>query len=224
MSEPARSDPPRRIDVRIGSSTNALQPISGAQRRLGAGRAQWIALTVIAAVAIVADQLTKSIVSSQLPIGNATATIGPFSIHHVENTGIAFGLFADSTTAVILLTTAAVGAMLVFFGRTAQRHPLLSGLARARDRRQHRQPDRPGAPRPRHRLSRLRLLAGVQSRRHVHRRRRRAALRLVRRGRPGKPSRWHRSTFASLSSRRALGSTASSPSGPSSSRARSPSA
>jgi signal peptidase II len=126
LSEPARTDPPRRIDVRIGSSTNALQPISGAQRRLGAGRAQWIALTVIAAVAIVADQLTKSIVSSQLPIGNATAAIGPFSIHHVENTGIAFGLFADSTTAVILLTTAAVGAMLVFFGRTAQRHPLLS--------------------------------------------------------------------------------------------------
>ena len=39
--------------------------------------------------------------------------------------GIAFGLFANSTTAVILHTGIAVAAMLVFFGRTAQRHPLL---------------------------------------------------------------------------------------------------
>jgi signal peptidase II len=125
VTEPARSAPPRRIDVRIGSSTNALQPISGAERRLGAGRAQWIALIVIAGTAIAADQLTKAIVSTRLPIGDAVAGIGPFSIHHVQNTGIAFGLFADSTTAVIALTAVAVAAMLVFFGRTAQRHPLV---------------------------------------------------------------------------------------------------
>ena len=125
MSEPARSAPPRRVDVRIGSSTNALQPISGVERRLGAGRAQWIALAVIAGTAIVADQLTKAIVVAQLPLGDTAVTIGPFSIHHVQNTGIAFGLFADSTSAVIALTAVAVGAMLVFFARTAQRHPLV---------------------------------------------------------------------------------------------------
>ena len=125
MSEPARSAPPRRVDVRMGSSTNALRPISGAERRLGAGRAQWIALAVIAGTAIGADQLTKAIVAAQLPLGDTAVTIGPFSIHHVQNTGIAFGLFADSTSAVIALTAIAVGAMLVFFGRTAQRHPLV---------------------------------------------------------------------------------------------------
>ena len=125
MSEPARSAPPRRVDVRVGSSTNALQPISGAERRLGAGRAQWIALIVISGTAIVADQLTKAIVVAQLPLGDTAVTIGPFSIHHVQNTGIAFGLFADSTSAVIALTAVAVGAMLVFFARTAQRHPLV---------------------------------------------------------------------------------------------------
>jgi signal peptidase II len=125
LTESARPDPPRRIDVRVGSSTNALQPVSSAERRLGAGLAQWVALLVIAGTAIAADQLTKSIVSSRLPIGDAVATIGPFSIHHVQNSGIAFGLFAHSTTAVILLTGAAVAAMLVFFSRQAQRHPLL---------------------------------------------------------------------------------------------------
>jgi signal peptidase II len=125
LTESARPDPPRRIDVRVGSSTNALQPISSAERPVGAGLAQWVALLVIAGTAIAADQLTKSIVSARLPIGDAVASIGPFSIHHVQNSGIAFGLFADSTTAVIALTTVAVTAMLVFFSRAAQRHPLL---------------------------------------------------------------------------------------------------
>jgi signal peptidase II len=125
VSEPARSTPPRRIDVRMGSSTNALQPISGAERRIGAARAQWIALVVIAGTAIVADQLTKAVVSAQLPIGDTAVSIGPFSIHHVQNTGIAFGLFSNSTSVVIALTAVAVGAMLVFFARTAQRHPLI---------------------------------------------------------------------------------------------------
>jgi len=125
LSEPARSVPPRRLDVRVGSSTNALQPISSAERRLGAGPAQWVALGVIAGTAIVADQLTKAIVSLRLPTGEAVATLGPFSIHHVQNSGIAFGLFSDSTSAVIVLTGAAVAGMLIFFSRTAQRHPLL---------------------------------------------------------------------------------------------------
>ena len=126
MSEPAHTDPKRRIDIRVGSSTNALQPISSAERRLGAGVSQWVALGVIAGTAVAADQLTKSIVSARLPLDEAVASIGPFSIHHVQNSGIAFGLFAHSTTAVILLTATAVAAMLVFFGRAAQRHPLLS--------------------------------------------------------------------------------------------------
>jgi signal peptidase II len=125
LTEPLPSDPPRRVDVRVGSSTNALRPISGAERRLNAGVAQWVALLVVAGTAVVADQLTKSIVTTRLPIGDVVAPLGPFSIHHVQNTGIAFGLFADSTTAVILLTAAAVTAMLVFFARQAQRHPLL---------------------------------------------------------------------------------------------------
>ena len=51
--------------------------------------------------------------------------IGPFSIHHVRNTGIAFGLFADATSIVIVLTAVAIAALVVFFARSARRHPLL---------------------------------------------------------------------------------------------------
>ena len=47
---------------------------------------------------MVADQLTKSIVSTRFRSANASVIVGPFSIHHVQNSGIAFGLFANRTT------------------------------------------------------------------------------------------------------------------------------
>jgi len=126
VSEPARDETVRRpLDVRVGSSTNALQPISSAERSLAAGPRQWIALGAVAGAAFGADQLTKQIVSSALPLGDETQVLGPFSIHHVQNSGIAFGLFASATSAVIVLTGIAVVWMLAFFARSAQRHPIL---------------------------------------------------------------------------------------------------
>ena len=125
MTEPARSETPRPLDVRMGSSTNALRPISSAERSLAAGRRQWLGLGSIALAAVLADQLTKEIVSSALALGESVHVAGPFSIHHVQNSGIAFGLFSDATTIVIALTAVAVGWMLVFYARSGQRHPVL---------------------------------------------------------------------------------------------------
>jgi signal peptidase II len=127
VSEPASERVATRgvIDVRVGSATNALQPISSAERSLGAGLAQWTALGVVALAAVVADQLTKALVSDRLGLGDAVAHAGPFSIHHVRNTGIAFGLFSDRTSGVILVTGVAVIAMVVFFAKTGRRHPVL---------------------------------------------------------------------------------------------------
>ncbi|MGL6279701.1 MAG: signal peptidase II [Gaiella sp.] len=126
MSEPASSDTrPRPLDVRVGSATNALQPVEGATRSYAAGRAQWLALALVAGTAIVADQLTKRLVVAELGLGDAVELVGPFSIHHVRNTGIAFGLFADATAIVVGLTSVAIVAMLWFFARAGHRHPLL---------------------------------------------------------------------------------------------------
>ncbi|HZO49726.1 MAG TPA: signal peptidase II [Gaiellaceae bacterium] len=127
MSEPARADEqPRRLpDVRVGSTPNALAPISSAERSLAAGPWQWLGLALVAAAAVAADQLTKHLVASALALDSGVDVLGPFSIHHVRNSGIAFGLFASRTSAVIVLTTVAVGAMLAFYARSAQRHPLL---------------------------------------------------------------------------------------------------
>jgi signal peptidase II len=125
VTEPATQERSRPLDVRVGSATNALRPLSSVERPLGAAWPHWLALVVVAAAAVAADQLTKWTVTSALALGDAVPIVGPFAIHHVRNTGIAFGLFSDSTTAVIVVTAVAVGAMVVFFARSAQRHALL---------------------------------------------------------------------------------------------------
>lgn len=128
MSEPARSDAPATrapLEIRVGSATNALQPVSSAERSLAAGPSQWLALLAVAGAAVAADQVTKAVVSSALALGEEVEVAGPLSIHHVTNSGIAFGLFSSATGVVIAVTTAAVGLMVAFFARAGKRHPML---------------------------------------------------------------------------------------------------
>jgi len=113
------------IDVRVGSATDGLTPFSMAKRSLAAGLSEWLALAAVAIAAVAADQLTKHIVSSKLALDDEVKVVGPLSIHHVQNSGIAFGLFSSATPLVIVLTTVAVGWMLVFFARSGARHPVL---------------------------------------------------------------------------------------------------
>jgi signal peptidase II len=118
-------DPPRASDVRVGSSTNGLAPISIAERSLAAGIWQWLGLALVALAAVMADQVTKHVVSSTIALDDAVHVAGPLSIHHVQNSGIAFGLFASATAAVTVVTSAAVLWMLWFFARSGGRHPVL---------------------------------------------------------------------------------------------------
>jgi signal peptidase II len=119
------NESPVRPEIRVGSSTNGLEPISAAHRPLGARASHWVGLLSVALAAIVADQLTKQLVSSQLALDDEVHVAGPLSIHHVQNSGIAFGLFANATPIVTLLTAIAVGWMLYFFARSGARHPVL---------------------------------------------------------------------------------------------------
>ena len=126
MIEPARDEaataPP---DIRAGSATNAARPILAAERSLAAGPAQWLSLFAVATAALIADQLTKQVIARTLDIGQSVDIVGPFSIRHVENSGIAFGFFSSRTTVVIAVTAIAVGWMIWFFARSAKRHPVL---------------------------------------------------------------------------------------------------
>ncbi|MDQ2982764.1 MAG: signal peptidase II [Actinomycetota bacterium] len=119
------SEVERAVEVRVGSTTDALTPISVAERSLAAHPAHWAALGAVVTAALLADQLTKHVVSSQLALDDSVQVLGPFSIHHVQNSGIAFGFFASATSIVTALTALAVGWMLVFFARSGARHSVL---------------------------------------------------------------------------------------------------
>jgi signal peptidase II len=108
-----------------GATTDALTPFSVAERSRAAGPEQWAFLAAVVFAAAFADQLTKHVVASQLALDRSVHVLGPLSIHHVQNSGIAFGLFSSATLVVIALTTAAVVWMLWFFARSGQRHPVL---------------------------------------------------------------------------------------------------
>ena len=125
MIDPARDEPAAAPDVRVGSATNAVRPILAAERSLAAGPAQWAALLAVAAAALFADQLTKQVIARTLGLGQSVDIVGPFSVRHVENSGIAFGFFSSRTTVVIAVTAVAVGWMVWFFARSAKRHPVL---------------------------------------------------------------------------------------------------
>ena len=112
-------------DVRVGSSTNGLAPVSVAERSLAAGPWQWAGLVAVAFAAVLADQLTKHIVTSTLSLDESEHVVGPLSIHHVQNSGIAFGLFASATAVVTVVTGIAVLWMVVYFARSGSRHPVL---------------------------------------------------------------------------------------------------
>ncbi len=112
-------------DVRIGSQTDGLTPLSVAERSLGAGAWQWAGLATVAIAAVIADQVTKHIVTRTLPLDESDHVVGPLSIHHVQNSGIAFGLFSSATAVVTVVTGIAIVWMLAFFYRSGSRHPVL---------------------------------------------------------------------------------------------------
>jgi signal peptidase II len=102
-----------------------IPPISVVERKLSAGPSQWLALAAIALAAVAADQLTKHIVAAKLQLDGGIHVLGPLWIRHVQNSGIAFGLFAQATAVVIVLTAIAVAWMLLYFARSGARHPVL---------------------------------------------------------------------------------------------------
>lgn len=102
-----------------------VEPVSVAERSLAAGRWQWAGLGAVVLAAVVADQVTKHIVTSTLALDEDVHVVGPLSIHHVQNPGIAFGLFGGATPVVAAVTSGAIVWMIVFFARSALRHPVL---------------------------------------------------------------------------------------------------
>jgi signal peptidase II len=99
-------------------------PLHARSDRWRPGVAAWTGLTVIACAAIVADQVTKSAISSSLKLGQSVNIAPTLSLWHVRNDGIAFGIFTKRLPVVIGLTALALTWMLAYFARSGARHRL----------------------------------------------------------------------------------------------------
>ena len=89
-----------------------------------ARRTHWIAFAVVAAVALAADQATKAIVRATLDLGEAVPAVGPFSIHHVRNSGILGGHLQGSAVPIAFASALGLAALVVYVLRRRNPGPL----------------------------------------------------------------------------------------------------
>jgi signal peptidase II len=149
--------------------------------------------------------VTKQVVARALRVGEEVQIAGPFSIHHVRNSGIAFGFFASATSIVIVVTGDRRRLDARLLRRVGRPAPGAAGGARSAF----------SAAASANLLDRVRLghvtdfldfrlLAGVQPRRRLHRRRRRTLFGALGGGRPLQaPARRHRCPLSAFSPLRA---------------------
>lgn len=73
---------------------------------------------LIVGLGLAADQLTKLLVVSKLPLGAAHGLLPFFRLHHVRNTGAAWSLFAGNTFGLAVFSVVPLGVLLVWLVKT----------------------------------------------------------------------------------------------------------
>jgi len=88
--------------------------------RRGAARA-WLRATLVVAVVIGLDQLTKHLVRSSIVPGEERRFLPGVELVNTRNKGIAFGFFPGSHVIVTILIVLALVVLLTYFARHARR-------------------------------------------------------------------------------------------------------
>jgi len=68
-------------------------------------RSSWrdVAFAAIALLVVLADQLSKGWIRANIAVGHVSFDAGFFQIIHIQNTGAAFGIFKEHTSAIMVL-------------------------------------------------------------------------------------------------------------------------
>ncbi len=78
------------------------------------GRWRSVVFFLIGLLIVVADQLSKAWIRTNLPEGHSIFELGFFRITHVHNTGAAFGLFQGQSFALTIIAIVAITVILVY--------------------------------------------------------------------------------------------------------------
>ncbi|MGZ4169692.1 MAG: signal peptidase II [Solirubrobacteraceae bacterium] len=90
-----------------------------AQRALAFGR-----VAVLVALVLILDRVTKHAVIANIPVGTTQKFLPAVNLVHIHNSGVAFGFFAGGGALVLVLTLAALSALVIYF----LMHPTRRGL------------------------------------------------------------------------------------------------
>jgi signal peptidase II len=77
--------------------------------------AAWARALLVAAIVIALDQSTKALVRHNVERGSQDSVFPGVDLVNVRNKGVAFGLFAEGKLPVVLLTSGALLALVVYF-------------------------------------------------------------------------------------------------------------
>ena len=87
-------------------------PVERTAERTVAAPPRWVTMSLIALAVLAVDQATKAMVRAALEPGEGVDAVGPYSIFHVQNPGVAGGGFADNALPLAVLAT--IGVMLLY--------------------------------------------------------------------------------------------------------------
>ncbi len=81
----------------------------------GRRRAAFARAALVVAAVLILDRITKHAVVTGIAIGDTHKFMPGVQLVHVRNSGVAFGFFAGGGALVLVLTLAALAALLIFF-------------------------------------------------------------------------------------------------------------
>jgi signal peptidase II len=84
-------------------------------------RGAWSRAGLVLVAVLATDQIIKALVTDGLLRGEQRDLLGPVKLVNTRNTGVAFGQLQDGGIIVSLVIALALGALLVYFTRNAQR-------------------------------------------------------------------------------------------------------
>ena len=84
-------------------------------------QAAWGRAGLLAALVLLADQLTKQLVRSSIALGASRHLLPGVTLVHAQNSGIAFSLLTGSDVGVIIVTLVVVAVVLTYFARQGER-------------------------------------------------------------------------------------------------------
>ncbi len=78
-------------------------------------------VAALVAAVLILDRLTKHAVIANIPPGTTQKFLPAVNLVHIHNSGVAFGFFAGGGAAVLVLTFAALAALVIYFLRRPTR-------------------------------------------------------------------------------------------------------